>query len=424
MSDLIRALRDNGYDLSHMSGVDVFPSWLLKRLADETGLDLALLKRLNAGLPCEIPIPHTNNSESSMMEFNYSEELDSILDDTLIDLEDLLPETDKEDSVDDRYLDSPPNLDVPVNFTNDTNVKILLNDLRNIKRLNNRGQREAKQKYVEGDFAAFQELLITGLPWVLRIAAKETTYADEFLDLFQEGIFGLAKAIEQWDPTQETPLGAFCGWQIVNSIRRFKASAGTPIRLPVNAFEKKEKIIKAIVNENDPADESLEEFELARLLPPLSLNSDLKQKLKLSIEEQLLNLQEVPLHDNMLFFEDLPDDTDIEEMVIEKVYLESVREWLNSLNLEERERYIIEERYGFNGQEKTLEQIGEKLGVTRERVRQIEKRVLKRIRHPKNSRLIRVTDRSVKETEHKRYKSNKLQKAVRTSTKLQSEYNN
>lgn len=285
-------------------------------------------------------------------------------------------------------------------------VRVFVEQANGLPRLNFSGQRKAKERVDNGDREALQELVVTGIPWVFKIAQNyccERQSVDEFLDFFQEGIFGLVEAVRRWNP-EEGPLQSYASTWIMQRIQRYGAVQGSTLRLPVHIQEKRAKILKEAQEAgNLPFD--ICDVELARWLPPLSLNSDLSWVLQSRIEDQILSPKEEPLPDGEYIFEAIIDPCGLEEDVIEKIYREEVQAWLNSSRLSEREKFVIFQRYGFNaeGEEKTLEEVGKLLGITRERVRQIEAKAIKKLRHHTHLGLIKVSDRPRRQA-HKKYK--------------------
>lgn len=265
-------------------------------------------------------------------------------------------------------------------------------ELRHIRRLTARQQRRAKQLVDQGDREAFHQLLITGLPWVVSAAAQFMEYEDEFLDLVQEGFLGLARSIINWDPDRST-LQNYASFWIWSKLNRYRASRGTPVRIPVYICERLRSFKKAREREKAPPVPDLpaeyqEEDQLAAFLPPVSLNSDLSKFHGKSFWEQVDDPAEKPLPGDLLWYEEGLLAPGAEEACIEGIYREQVRHWLDNFPLTERERFIIRRRLGFDGPPRTLAEVGKELGITRERVRQIQARTLQRMRRSRKARLL------------------------------------
>lgn len=281
---------------------------------------------------------------------------------------------------------------LPAGLRNHPTVKLFLAELRHIRRLTARQQRRAKQLYDLGDREAFHQLLTTGLPWVVTAAAQFMDYEDEFLDLVQEGFIGLARSIITWNPDR-SPLQAYASFWIWGRMTRYKAFRGTPVRIPLYLYERLHSFIKARERGKEPAAPDLppeyqEEHQLAALLPPLSLNSDLSKFAGLRVGEQLDDPAERSLPGDRLWYEEGLAAPGGEEAVLEALFQQQVRDWLDNYPLTERERLVIRRRFGFDGPPRTLAEVGRELGVTRERVRQIQARTLGRMGRSEKAQLL------------------------------------
>lgn len=392
--ELKDVLQKKGFDLTYIVPANKYPEWLLKKIAKDTELDLFILKRLNEGIGVEINIPNdvnycvNQNTDidydcSKDLDFDFKKELDFLLNETLEDITNVICERaaneESEESEYNIYSRTQFDIDLPSSIKENPLVDILINELKQYKRLSLKGMKRAKKKYDEGDITAFESLVITGLPWILKIAYKELEYEDQFLDLFQEGVLGLIKAIKYWEPSK-THLRSFCGLMIITSIRRYKSRNGSVIRLPVSIYERKEKYKKALRRKHEQSKKFINEKDLAKVLKPLSLNSDIRYVNDIKYEDQLLELYEQPLPEDMLLFEDICDPSSLEEEIIERIYYNEIKQWLDKCNLKTKEKNVINYRYGFNGEPKTLGEIAKIMGVTRQRINQIEKKALKKLR--------------------------------------------
>ena len=227
-----------------------------------------------------------------------------------------------------------------------------------------------------------------------------STRSLEFTDLVQEGVLGLIHAIDKWEPNRGYALSTYATWWIKQSITRAIADKDLTIRLPVHIVERvqtalnSESLLSTASEEfrNDGQDEHGQRAvpikpprareERYDLLCKAGIAPDLSARLAGIIELQPLDAAEIQA-------DALADGLGaVEEAVDQALLAETVMEVLGTLK--PRERQILELRFGLEGgDERTLESVGQELGVTRERIRQIEAKAIKRLRHPSRSRRLR-----------------------------------
>ena len=230
-----------------------------------------------------------------------------------------------------------------------------------------------------GDKAARERMITANLRLVVRLASDYANLGLPLLDLVSEGNIGLMKAVERFDPQKGGKLSTYAAWWIKQSIKRALANQGRTIRVPVHQIEKIAKVrrlIERLTAElgREPTDEELAD--------EVGLSGPQVSALKSSgIQPTSLDAP-VGKDDGETLFGDMLSDEAAEDPL---EYLEGkdARAMLGGVLkvLTARERDIIKLRYGLGGgRERTLEEIGTKLGITRERIRQIQMVALKKMR--------------------------------------------
>ena len=230
----------------------------------------------------------------------------------------------------------------------------------------------------KGDAKAREEMIKANLRLVVKIARDYEDYGLPLLDLINEGNMGLMKAVERFDPRKGAKLSTYASWWIKQSIRRALANQSKTIRLPVHVVDKLFHMRRAAVKlqeelGREATDEELAEelgttaFRVARLrsaaIRPASLDAPIGD-------------------DDTNRFGDLVEDEKADtpyEQLEDKTNTDLVRQMMDTLD--PREATILRYRFGLDGGgEKTLEEVGKKFGVTRERIRQLQNIALKKLR--------------------------------------------
>ncbi len=238
-------------------------------------------------------------------------------------------------------------------------------------------ERELARRKDAGDEAARRTLIEANLRLVMSITRHYTRASVPLLDLIQEGNLGLIRAVEKFDYRMGYKLSTYATWWIRQSITRALANQGRTIRLPVHVAEEVHRVIRARrtlaqrLNRDPSTEEVAEEsgFSARRVEQLLRLLED-----PLSLE--------APVGDGETRFGDLITDTTSQSPDEETATDFGRRELARALlSLDPRMRQVVERRFGLSGSDpQTLAEIGESLGVTRERVRQIEVRALAALR--------------------------------------------
>ena len=245
---------------------------------------------------------------------------------------------------------------------------------------------ELAQRIRKGDRKALEKLTKANLRFVVSVAKQYQNKGLSLPDLINEGNLGLIKAAEKFDETRGFKFISYAVWWIRQSILQAIAEQSRIVRLPLNQVGSVNKINK-IANrfeqehERRPSADEIGDFVD---LPEEKIEDALKVNTRhASMDAPFADGEENSLLD-ILPNNDSPD-TDFE------LVMESLRNEINRalLTLNERERHIIEAFFGINQPEMTLEEIGEKFGLTRERVRQIKEKAIRRLRHNTKNKLLR-----------------------------------
>lgn len=239
----------------------------------------------------------------------------------------------------------------------------------------------AKRYRKYGDEEALQKLIVSNLKYVVSIAKRYRPKGLSFLDLITEGNIGLITAAKRFDPKRKSKLITYAKWWIMQSIERAIQDHGSTIRLPA----KKASLY---------ADIQKTRKDLFKELSREPTSNELTEKMKIGTEDfnevvtarnDILSLEDYLLQneDSELRLEDMISENNVpsvEENLTLKARAEITEKCLSELN--EKERAVIRLRYGFEGGDGlTLQEVGKRLHLSRERVRQIEQSALKKLRH-------------------------------------------
>ena len=262
----------------------------------------------------------------------------------------------------------------------DEPIKMYLREIGQIPLLSYEEEIEYAQKVLNGEEEAKQKLIESNLRLVVSIAKKHTNRGLKMLDLIQEGNMGLMKAVEKFEYEKGFKFSTYATWWIRQAITRAIADQGRTIRIPVhmietiNKIKKESRIILQETGKEPTAEELADKLELPveKVKSILEMNQD-----PISLETPVGSEEDSELGD---FVEDdkFANPYDATTRVLLKEQLDEVLKTLN-----EREEMVLRYRYGLDdGSQKTLEEVGKIFNVTRERIRQIEVKALRKLRHP------------------------------------------
>jgi RNA polymerase primary sigma factor len=304
-------------------------------------------------------------------------------------LQDELEEPDIEDleEVEDIKLDEI-DLSVGMDGINvDDPVRMYLREIGRIPLLSYDEELELAKKVLEGDEEAKQKLAESNLRLVVSIAKKYVGRGMLFLDLIQEGNMGLIKAVEKFDYTKGFKFSTYATWWIRQAITRAIADQARTIRIPVHMVETINKLIRTsrhllqqLGREPTPEEIAKEmEISVEKVMEIQKIAQD-----PVSLETPIGEEDDSHLGD-FIQDDDSPAPQDSAAYTLLKEQLEEVMETLTP-----REAKVLKLRFGLeDGKARTLEEVGKEFMVTRERIRQIEAKALRKLRHPSRSKKLR-----------------------------------
>ena len=336
---------------------------LIKKLADDGVQIVDTQKEKNELLKVPKTMEEIEKMEISDFEDGNDEFVESEIDDTEVDK---LLQADLIKMAESMDVDEP--------------IKMYLREIGQIPLLSYEEEIEYAQKVLNGDEEAKQKLIESNLRLVVSIAKKHTNRGLKMLDLIQEGNMGLMKAVEKFEYEKGFKFSTYATWWIRQAITRAIADQGRTIRIPVhmietiNKIKKESRIILQETGKEPTAEELSKKLDLPveKVKNILEMNQD-----PISLETPVGSEEDSELGD---FVEDdkFANPYDATTRVLLKEQLDDVLKTLN-----EREEKVLRYRYGLDdGSQKTLEEVGKIFNVTRERIRQIEVKALRKLRHP------------------------------------------
>ena len=311
-------------------------------------------------------------------------DIDISIDDDLLSIDDDVEDFEKE--LEDEDIDLSA-IDILEGVGTEDPVRMYLKEIGTVALLSGEEELELAKRKQDGDEYAKQKLIEANLRLVVSIAKRYTGRGMSFLDLVQEGNLGLIKGVEKFDYTKGFKLSTYATWWIRQSVTRALADQARTIRVPVHMVETINKMSKM---QRKLTLELGYEPTVAELADALEMTEEKVMEI-MQIAREPASL-ETPIGEE--------DDSNLGDFVADanvvspEGNVESVmlREHIDSLlsELKERERQVILLRFGLeDGHPRTLEEVGKEFKVTRERIRQIEAKALRKLRNPVRSKRIR-----------------------------------
>jgi RNA polymerase primary sigma factor len=262
-------------------------------------------------------------------------------------------------------------------------VSLYLKDIRKHNILTKEEEQELLKKAQDGDVEAKQKLILSNLRLVVNIAKKYTNKGLGFIDLISEGNFGLIHAIDKFDSEKGYRFSTYAVWWIKQAVTKAIISKGREIRIPSYKHDILNKINKFIMN-YITSNSSYPSIDV--ISEGTGLSEKKVQKVMLEFQDMLsLN---AAIGDDIYLEDTISQDEEesLENKVLDQLAKEEIGKILNQLK--PREREILTLRYGLaGGKIHTLEEVGQQFDITRERVRQIEKKTLEKLRNKYSDQL-------------------------------------
>ena len=294
----------------------------------------------------------------------------------------------KDSKGDDEEVDvTKEDLSVPKGVTVDDPVRMYLKEIGKISLLTAEEEVEIAKRMEAGDESAKKELAEANLRLVVSIAKRYVGRGMSFLDLIQEGNLGLMKAVDKFDYTKGFKFSTYATWWIRQAITRAIADQARTIRIPVHMVETINKLVRVqrqLVQDlgRDPLPEEI--------ASEMNLDVDRVREIQKIAQEPVSLETPIGEEEDSHLGDFIPDDEILSPQDAATFTL--LKEQLNTVleTLTEREKKVLTLRFGLeDGRARTLEEVGKEFDVTRERIRQIEAKALRKLRHPSRSKKLK-----------------------------------
>ena len=294
---------------------------------------------------------------------------------------------DTDDKKDSKDSDNDIDEVEPEEMSVDDPVRMYLREIGRVDLLTKEEEVELAKRVEEGDQDARDHLITANLRLVVSIAKKYTNRGMSFLDLIQEGNLGLFKAVDKFDYTKGFKFSTYATWWIRQSITRSLADQSRTIRIPVHMVETINKVKRT---QRQLVQDLGRDPEIAEIAKEMDFTEE-KVRNVIRVSQTPISLEK-PIGEeaDSKLADFIPDDDSPSpaDQASFSLMSDELRKSLSTLS--PREERVLQLRYGLNdGRTRTLEEVGREFNVTRERIRQIEAKALRKLRHPSRSQALR-----------------------------------